>query len=183
MLNNYSVRIVIIVFIAIAFVLMDLVALYLVTNINILLMLNVVGIALLSNLWFYMTKYLVILINQVKKNIDEINSGNLSISIPEFGNNCAGKLIPGINILPKEISNLVMDIRKSSHSASVLSGTLANQSAELSVKTEQQSAMLMETASSMEEISIGTKSNVENTQQLNNITTEAQKSAGHRFRF
>jgi methyl-accepting chemotaxis protein len=146
---------------------------------KVLLMLNVVGIALLSILWLYMTKYLVIPINQVKKNIDEINSGNLSISIPEFGNNCAGKLIPGINSLSKEISSLVMDIRKSSNSASVLSGTLANQSAELSVKTEQQSAMLMQTASSMEEISAGTKSNAENTRQLNNITSEAHKSAGH----
>ena len=72
-----------------------------------------------------------------------------------------------------------MDIRKSSNSASILSGTLANQSAELSVKTEQQSAMLMQTASSMEEISAGTKSNAENTRQLNDITNEAHKSAGH----
>lgn len=179
MLNNYSVRTVIIVFIALAFALMDLEALYLVANMKVLLMLNIVGVALLSILWLYMTKYLVIPINQVKKNIDEINSGNLSISIPEFGNNCAGKLIPGINSLSKEISSLVMDIRKSSNSASVLSETLANQSAELSVKTEQQSAMLMQTASSMEEISAGTKSNAENTRQLNNITSEAHKSAGH----
>lgn len=179
MLNNYSVRTVIIVFIALAFALMDLEALYLVANMKVLLMLNIVGVALLSILWLYMTKYLVIPINQVKKNIDEINSGNLSIAIPEFGNNCAGKLIPGINSLSKEISSLVMDIRKSSNSASVLSETLANQSAELSVKTEQQSAMLMQTASSMEEISAGTKSNAENTRQLNNITSEAHKSAGH----
>ncbi len=179
MLNNYSVRTVIIVFIALAFALMDLEALYLVANMKVLLMLNIVGVALLSILWLYMTKYLVIPINQVKKNIDEINSGNLSIAIPEFGNNCAGKLIPGINSLSKEISRLVMDIRKSSNSASVLSETLANQSAELSVKTEQQSAMLMQTASSMEEISAGTKSNAENTRQLNNITSEAHKSAGH----
>ncbi|OAT32372.1 putative methyl-accepting chemotaxis protein [Buttiauxella brennerae ATCC 51605] len=126
-----------------------------------------------------MTKYLVKPINEVKRNIDEISSGNLSISIRAFGNNCAGKLIPGINSLAKEISSLVMDIRKSSNSASVLSATLANQSAELSVKTEQQSAMLMQTASSMEEISAGTKSNAENTRQLNNITSEAHKSAGH----
>jgi methyl-accepting chemotaxis protein len=179
MLNNYSVRTVIIAFIAFVFVLMDVVTFYLIANMNFVIMLSVVGLALLSILWLYMTKYLVIPINQVKKNIDEINSGNLAISIPEFGNNCAGKLIPGINSLSKEISSLVMDIRKSSNSASALSGTLANQSAELAVKTEQQSAMLMQTASSMEEISAGTKSNAENTRQLNTITSEAHKSAGH----
>lgn len=179
MLNNYSVRTVIIAFIAFVFVLMDVVTFYLIANLHFVIILSVVGLALLSILWLYMTKYLVIPINQVKKNIDEINSGNLAISIPEFGNNCAGKLIPGINSLSKEISSLVMDIRKSSNSASALSGTLANQSAELAVKTEQQSAMLMQTASSMEEISAGTKSNAENTRQLNTITSEAHKSAGH----
>lgn len=179
MLNNYSVRTVILVFISASFVFIDLTAFLLVANVNVILMLNVVGVVLISTLWFYMTKYLVRPINEVKRNIDEINAGNLSISIHEFGNNCAGKLIPGINSLAKEISSLVMDIRKSSDSASILSGTLANQSAELSVKTEQQSAMLMQTASSMEEISAGTKSNAENTRQLNDITNEAHKSAGH----
>lgn len=179
MLNNYSVRTVILVFISASFVFIDLMAFLLVANVNVILMLNVVGVVLISTLWFYMTKYLVRPINEVKRNIDEINAGNLSISILEFGNNCAGKLIPGINSLAKEISSLVMDIRKSSNSASILSGTLANQSAELSVKTEQQSAMLMQTASSMEEISAGTKSNAENTRQLNDITNEAHKSAGH----
>lgn len=179
MFKNYSVRIVIIVFTAISIALMNLMAMLLSANINVLLMLNVVGITLLITLWSYMTQYLVKPINEVKRNIDEINAGNLSIFIREFGNNCAGKLIPGINNLAKEVSSLVKDIRKSSHSASALSGTLANQSAVLSVKTEQQSAMLMQTAASMEEISAGTKSNAENTRQLNTITSEAHKSAGH----
>lgn len=179
MLNNYSVRTVIIVFTAASLVMMDVMAYLLSANINFYLMLNGIGIVLLLTLWLYMTRYLVKPINEVKRNIDEINSGNLSISIREFGNNCAGKLIPGINSLAREISSLVMDIRKSSNSASVLSATLANQSAELSVKTEQQSAMLMQTASSMEEISAGTKSNAENTRQLNTITSEAHQSAGH----
>ena len=179
MFKDYSVRTVIIVFTAIAITAMDLIAFLLLANVNILLMLNVIGVVLLLILWAYMTKYLVRPINEVKRNIDEINTGNLSISIREFGNNCAGKLIPGINSLAKEISNLVMDIRRSSNSASELSSTLANQSADLSVKTEQQSAMLMQTAASMEEISAGTRSNAENTRQLNIITSEAHKSAGH----
>ncbi|OAT25997.1 putative methyl-accepting chemotaxis protein [Buttiauxella ferragutiae ATCC 51602] len=37
----------------------------------------------------------------------------------------------------------------------------------------------MQTAASMEEISAGTRSNAENTRQLNVITSEAHKSAGH----
>lgn len=179
MLNNYSVRTVIVVVVSLFFVAMDLISPLLSASFNVVFMLNIVWFLLFVSLWFYMTKYLVKPINEVKRNIDEINSGNLSINIREFGNNCAGKLIPGINKLSKEISRLVLDIRNSSQAASLLSGTLANQSADLSVKTEQQSAMLMQTAASMEEISAGTKSNAENTRQLNNITSEAHKSADH----
>jgi methyl-accepting chemotaxis protein len=47
-----------------------------------------------------MTKYLVTPINTVKKSIEEVTAGNLGVSIPEFGNNCAGRLIPGIIAFP-----------------------------------------------------------------------------------
>ena len=46
-----------------------------------------------------MTQYLVTPINTVKKSIEEVTAGNLGVTIPEFGNNCAGRLIPGINSL------------------------------------------------------------------------------------
>lgn len=72
-----------------------------------------------------MTKYLVMPINTVKRSIEEVTSGNLAISIPEFGNNCAGRLIPGINSLSSNISALVNEIRTSSQTAMTLSEQLA----------------------------------------------------------
>ncbi|WP_202303461.1 methyl-accepting chemotaxis protein [Dryocola clanedunensis] len=179
MLKNASVRSVIALFLLLSFAVTDLLCFLLSADLKVMLMLNIVWLIVLGSLWSYMTIYLVRPINQVKSKIDEINSGNLSVHIPEFGGNCAGRLIPGINTLSAEITTLVMDIRKSSQSAKNISETLALQSATLSVKTEQQSAMLMQTASSMEQISAGTRNNADSTRQLSNITSGAHRSANH----
>lgn len=179
MLKNASVRSVIAISLLLSVAVADLLCLVLSADLKLMVMLNTLWIIVPGSLWIYMTIYLVRPINQVKSNIDEINSGNLSVHIPEFGGNCAGRLIPGINTLSAEITTLVLDIRKSSQSAKNISETLARQSATLSVKTEQQSAMLMQTASSMEQISAGTRNNAESTRQLSDITSGAHRSANH----
>lgn len=144
-----------------------------------LVMLNIVSIFSFACSWFYITKYLVMPINAVKNSIDEVNAGNLSIRIPVFGNNCAGRMIPGVNKLAENLSLLVSEIRTSSDSASALSEQLAMRSIELSAKTEQQSAMLVETAANMEEIAAGTKNNAENTVLLSEQAEEANVFAKH----
>ncbi|KLG22150.1 chemoreceptor protein [Enterobacter roggenkampii] len=126
-----------------------------------------------------MTRYLVTPINTVKKSIEEVTAGNLGVSIPEFGNNCAGRLIPGINSLSGNIATLVREIRASSQTAMTLSDQLSTRSAQLSVKTEQQSASLVQTAASMEQMAASTKNNADNTrlasEQANMATLQARK--------
>jgi methyl-accepting chemotaxis protein len=136
----------------------------------------------LGLVWLYMTKYLVTPINAVKRSIDEVNDGNLSVRIPVFGNNCAGRLIPGINSLSNNISTLVAEIRASSDTAMSLSDQLATRSGELSVKTEQQSATLMETAASMEQIAASTKNNAEHTRLASERAGDATQCARKRRR-
>ncbi|KML21824.1 chemoreceptor protein [Leclercia adecarboxylata] len=126
-----------------------------------------------------MTRYLVTPINTVKRSIEEVTAGNLGVSIPEFGNNCAGRLIPGINSLSGNIATLVREIRASSQTAMTLSDQLSARSAQLSVKTEQQSASLVQTAASMEQMAASTKNNADNTrlasEQANVATLQARK--------
>lgn len=126
-----------------------------------------------------MTKFLVTPINTVKKSIEEVTAGNLGVSIPEFGNNCAGRLIPGINTLSSNIATLVREIRASSQNAMALSDQLSSRSAQLSVKTEQQSASLVQTAASMEQMAASTRNNADNTrlasEQANAATLQARK--------
>ena len=99
MFKNISVRTFILVFILAVFLIVDVICLILSKNIFLHLAINLVWVIALASLWLYMTKYLVTPINAVKRSIDEVNDGNLSVRIPIFGNNCAGRLIPGINSL------------------------------------------------------------------------------------
>lgn len=179
MLKNISVRTFIIGFLFSLFLVSAGVVVLFSSNASLFISLNVINFVALFLLWVYMTKYLVTPINTVKRSIEEVTAGNLGVSIPEFGNNCAGRLIPGINSLSGNIATLVREIRASSQTAMTLSDQLSARSAQLSVKTEQQSASLVQTAASMEQMAASTKNNADNTrlasEQANVATLQARK--------
>lgn len=179
MLRNISVRTFIVYFLLCVFLVSDGVIALFSRNSSLFIAVIIVQFIALFLLWAYMTKYLVTPINTVKKSIEEVTSGKLGVSIPEFGNNCAGRLIPGINSLSSNIATLVREIRDSSQTAMTLSDQLSSRSAQLSVKTEQQSASLVQTAASMEEMAASTKNNADNTrlasEQANLATLQARK--------
>ena len=179
MLRNISVRTFIIGFLFSLFLVSAGVVVLFSSNTSLFISLNVINFVALFLLWVYMTKYLVTPINTVKRSIEEVTAGNLGVSIPEFGNNCAGRLIPGINSLSGNIATLVREIRASSQTAMTLSDQLSARSAQLSVKTEQQSASLVQTAASMEHMAASTKNNADNTrlasEQANVATLQARK--------
>ena len=99
MLRNISVRTFIVYFLLCVFLVSDGVIALFSGSFSLFIAVIIVQCIALILLWAYMTKYLVTPINTVKKSIEEVTSGNLGVSIPEFGNNCAGRLIPGINSL------------------------------------------------------------------------------------
>ncbi|MCY1698952.1 methyl-accepting chemotaxis protein [Lelliottia sp. SL45] len=179
MLRNISVRTFIIYFLLVVLLIIDGLVWTLSESTTLFIAVNIINVLAVMLLWSYMTKYLVTPINTVKKSIEEVTSGNLAVSIPEFGNNCAGRLIPGINSLSSNIATLVREIRASSQSAMTLSEQLSSRSAELSVKTEQQSASLIQTAASMEQMAASTRNNADNTrlasERANHATVQARK--------
>ncbi|SAD52291.1 methyl-accepting chemotaxis protein [Enterobacter hormaechei] len=179
MLRNISVRTFIVYFLLCVFLVSDGVIALFSRNSSLFIAVIIVQFIALFLLWAYMTKYLVTPINTVKESIEEVTSGKLGVLIPEFGNNCAGRLIPGINSLSNNIATLVREIRASSQTAMTLSDQLSSRSAQLSVKTEQQSASLVQTAASMEEMAVSTKNNADNTrlasEQANIATLQARK--------
>ncbi|KAA3579213.1 chemoreceptor protein [Enterobacter cloacae] len=179
MLKNISVRTFIVYFLLSLFLLNAAVVFLFTGASSLLITLNVINVIALFLLWIYMTQYLVTPINTVKKSIEEVTAGNLGVTIPEFGNNCAGRLIPGINSLSGNIATLVREIRASSQTAMTLSDQLSARSAQLSLKTEQQSASLVQTAASMEQMAASTKNNADNTrlasEQANQATLQARK--------
>jgi len=173
MLRNTSVRTFITFFLLVTFIILQILVSVLAKNNLLIASTAAVSLISLALLWLYMTYYLVTPINTVKRSIEEVTSGNLSIVIPPFGNNCAGRLIPGINSLSSSIATLVREIRASSGTAQELSAQLAERSADLSLKTEEQSAALVQTASSMEQMAASTKNNADNTRLASSRATDA----------
>lgn len=90
MLRNISVRTCIILFMVCTFLLVDALQIIFLHDLPILITFNILYLTAILLLWWYMTWYLVVPINTVKKRIEEVTAGNLSIHIAEFGNNCAG---------------------------------------------------------------------------------------------
>ncbi|EBD0601282.1 chemoreceptor protein, partial [Salmonella enterica] len=177
MLNNISTRTVILFSLSVSVFMTDIVAITFNINFWFIIFLNLLWSMTIIITWAYLNAYLVTPINSVKKSINKINAGKLPDKIPEFGTNCAGKLIPEINKLSFEILKLIADIKNSTHAAYNQSEILELQSTSLSEKTEKQSSMLYETSLSMGIISDKTKSNAENTHQLSHITRSAYDSA------
>lgn len=181
MLRNISVRTFILSYLMVVFLLIDGLVISLAPQTPLLISLNILFIVAFMFLRVYMTRYLVVPINTVKRSIEEVVSGNLGVTIPEFGNNCAGRLIPGINTLSGNIATLVREIRTSSATAMSLSEQLAARSSALAAKTELQSASLIQTSASMEQMAATTKNTADNTRLANekaNVATLQAKRGG-----
>ncbi|MFK3711334.1 methyl-accepting chemotaxis protein [Leclercia adecarboxylata] len=179
MLRNISVRTFILSYLVVVFLLIDGLVIFLAPQTSLLISLNCLFVIAFLVLLLYMTQYLVVPINTVKRSIEEVISGNVGVRIPEFGDNCAGRLIPGINTLSGNIATLVREIRSSSATAMSLSEQLAARSSALAAKTELQSASLIQTSASMEQMAATTKNTADNTrlanEKANVATRQAQK--------
>ncbi len=181
MLRNISVRTFILSYLMVVFLLIDGLVISLAPQTSLLIALNILFVVAFVLLRVYMTQYLVVPINTVKRSIEEVVSGNLGVTIPEFGDNCAGRLIPGINTLSGNIATLVREIRSSSATAMSLSEQLAARSSALAAKTELQSASLIQTSASMEQMAATTKNTADNTRLANekaNVATLQAKRGG-----
>ena len=179
MLRNISVRAFILSYLLVVLLVIDGMVVLLAPQTSLLIALNVLFVVAFVLLRVYMTQYLVVPINTVKRSIEEVVSGNLGVTIPEFGDNCAGRLIPGINTLSSNIATLVREIRSCSATAMSLSEQLAARSSALAAKTELQSASLIQTSASMEQMAATTKNTADNTrlanEKANVATRQAQK--------
>ena len=181
MLRNISVRTFILSYLAVVLLLIDGLVYFLAPQTSLLISLNLLFVVAFVFLRVYMTLYLVVPINTVKRSIEEVVAGNLGVTIPEFGDNCAGRLIPGINTLSHNIATLVREIRSSSATAMRLSEQLAARSSALAAKTELQSASLIQTSASMEQMAATTKNTADNTRLANekaNVATQQAKKGG-----
>jgi len=125
----------------------------------------------------YLVKSLVTPLNYIKKHLEVLTAGKLHTDIKDFGENCAGQLIPYIRSMQNSLRETVSAIHATSSNLYSSTSNIREGNEQLSSRTDQQAAALQETSASMEELTSTVKNNAENVQHARTLSEQTQNMA------
>jgi methyl-accepting chemotaxis protein len=105
--------------------------------------------------------------------LDKIAANDLTIAIPQSGQNEIGQLFDAMRRMQHGLSDTVMNVRSSCDAINTGAREIAAGNIDLSSRTEEQSASLEETAASMEELTSTVRQNADNAQQASKLAATA----------
>ncbi|CAK9886840.1 MAG: Methyl-accepting chemotaxis protein III [Candidatus Erwinia impunctatus] len=109
----------------------------------------------------------------MRAHFKEMESGNLSISIPPLPNNEMGQLMAALDGMQDALRKIVADVRDASSEIAVGAKQISAGNHDLSSRTEEQASSLEQTAASMEELTATVKHNTDNAHRANQLVVEA----------
>ncbi|MGM0987943.1 MAG: methyl-accepting chemotaxis protein [Pseudomonadota bacterium] len=104
--------------------------------------------------------------------------GDLTRRLAVPGDDELSQLYAAFNTASEETEALVSSIQRSALSVEIASGEIAQGNQDLAQRTEEQSASLVETASSMEQITTTVRHSADNARQAASMTDEVTRGAG-----
>ncbi|AVV38372.1 methyl-accepting chemotaxis protein [Pantoea vagans] len=107
-----------------------------------------------------------------------IASGDLTTSLNTTRGDELGQLMQAVDAMNLSLQNIITNVRDGVSSAARASAEIAAGNTDLSSRTEQQSAAVVQTAASMEELSSTVKQNAENAHHASQLATDASVNAG-----
>jgi len=125
----------------------------------------------------YLVWCLVKPLNKIRDQFAVIARGDLTHNLEEFGKNCAGKLIPLLNMMQGSLINTVQTIRNCTNNIYQGASEISAGNNDLSSRTEQQASALEETAASMEQLTATVKHNADNAHHASQLVVEASATA------
>lgn len=138
-------------------------------------------IAFLATLFAIALAFLTVrsLLAPLHRNLKDIQKrgGDLTRRLDVPGTDELSRLYAAFNTASEETEALVGNIKRSSLSVEVASGEIAQGNQDLAQRTEEQSASLVETASSMEQITATVRHTAENACQAETMTEEMSQEA------
>ncbi|KQN68895.1 Tar ligand binding domain-containing protein [Rahnella sp. FC061912-K] len=137
----------------------------------------VIGLIILLLTDRYLVMALVKPLDKLRDQFALIASGDLTHNMEEFGKNCAGKLIPLLNIMQASLVNTVQTIRNCTNNIYQGASEISAGNNDLSSRTEEQASALEETAASMEELTATVKHNADNAHHASQLVIEASTTA------
>ncbi|MBJ7220545.1 MULTISPECIES: methyl-accepting chemotaxis protein [unclassified Brenneria] len=108
---------------------------------------------------------------------EQIASGDLTASITVDRHDELGQLTAAMARMNEKLRRMISDVRDSVDSVANSAAKIAVGNNDLSSRTEQQAAAVVETAASMEELTSTVKNNAENARHASQITAEASHNA------
>ncbi|MCL7461888.1 PAS domain-containing methyl-accepting chemotaxis protein [Pseudomonas sp. NW5] len=112
----------------------------------------------------------------------QLAAGNLSSSMPDFGDHELGKMTRLLETMRKSLTSIATDVNAGIDTFSHSANEIARGNENLASRTEQQAASLQETAASMEELTGTVQQNTANARQASQLAGDASstvRDSGH----
>jgi methyl-accepting chemotaxis protein len=124
-------------------------------NLQMNLLLLVLGVSLLAAAYLFYSFYLVTQggLREVQRHLESMTAGDLTTQPSPWGNDEAARLMTTLSDMQHSLREIVRRVRQASDSIVTASGEVASASLDLSARTESTAANLEESAASIEEIS------------------------------
>lgn len=145
-----------------------------VLKVSVILMVTVL-IFFICNIW--MNRTIIRPLNIVSEHFSRIGKGDLSHPVKVSGNNEIGLLCLNLQNMQNGLRETVSTIRDGVESINTGMQEIASGNSDLSTRTEQQAAAVVETAASMEQISVTTRNNSDKSHQASAMTSESSEMA------
>ncbi|KGD80018.1 methyl-accepting chemotaxis protein-2 (aspartate sensor receptor) [Pantoea sp. PNA 14-12] len=107
-----------------------------------------------------------------------IAEGDLTASLSTARRDELGQLMQAVSVMNDSLQNIITHVRDGVNGVARASSEIAAGNMDLSSRTEQQSAAVVQTAASMEELTSTVKQNAENAHHASQLATEASANAG-----
>ncbi|GHB12125.1 methyl-accepting chemotaxis protein [Modicisalibacter luteus] len=135
------------------------------------------ALALMGLVLWGVTSNVIRPLRRVGDHFERMANGDLSEVVEHRGHNEIGKLYQGLSAMQHSLAETVAHIRHSSQEVHDGAYHIASGNNDLSSRTEQQSAALVETASSMDELTSTVTQNAENARQASRLAANAAHTA------
>ena len=107
----------------------------------------------------------------------QISEGDLRITLAKQSDDEIGRLVDAINGISHKLSTVVAQVRSGANTMAVSTTEIAAGNLDLSDRTERQASSLLETSSSMSQLTTTVKQNADNAHQANQLAISASEVA------
>lgn len=124
------------------------------------------------------TRHITLPLKETLNAAQRIAGGDLTTSLKTTRGDELGQLMQAVDAMNVSLQNIITNVRDGVSSVARASAEIAAGNTDLSSRTEQQSAAVVQTAASMEELSSTVKQNAENAHHASQLATDASVNAG-----